>query len=134
MYVGALLLLLSLAGRDLRAVVLEILVDDCLDLGREGGRYGLTLLVPGAVPDELLQGLWVSPALLKSLLILSSQAPHGVPAALPLTCDPAVRNATADVTDDVSSFHVVDHLPDFLRSEVSNTSMIDYWSLFDGNQ
>lgn len=36
--------------------------------------------------------------------------------------------------DDVSSFHVVDHLPDFLRSEVSNTSVIDYWSLFDGNQ
>ena len=57
-------------------------------------------------------------------------APHGVPAALPLTCDPAVRNAAVDVTDDVSSFHVVDHLPDFLRSEVSNTSMIDYWSLF----
>lgn len=76
MYVGALLLLLPLAGRDLRAVVLEILVDDCLDLGREGGRYGLTLLVPGAVPDELLQCLGVRPALLKSLLILSSQAPQ----------------------------------------------------------
>ena len=38
---------------------------------------------------------------------------HGVSAALPLTCDPAVRNAAADVTDDVGSFHVVDHYGHF---------------------